>query len=72
MPPLNNLLTFFNEKTIFVILKEVKQVNFQSNLKKENTDNAKVKMKNFSFILFSPILILIKFFLRFSTRDIFL
>ena len=71
MPLLNNFSDFFfNKKTIFVILKEVKQLNFQSNFKKENTGNVKVKLKNFSFITFSPILI--NLFLRFITHDIFL
>ena len=57
-----------------MILKEVKQLNFQSNFKKENTGNVKVKLKKFSFIIFSPILILIigNLFLRFITHDIFL
>ena len=55
-----------------MILKEVKQLNFLSNFKKENTGNVKVKLKNFSFITFSPILILINLFLRFITHDIFL
>ena len=72
MPLLNFSDFFFNKKTIFVILKEVKQLNFLSNFKKENTGNVKVKLKNFSFITFSPILILINLFLRFITHDIFL
>ena len=48
----------------------MKQLNLQRNFKKENT--VKVKLKNFSFITFSPILILINLFLRFITHDIFL
>ena len=62
MPPLNNFSDLFNEKTVFVILKQVKQLDFQSSFKKENTSNIKVKLKNFSIITFSPILILINFF----------
>ena len=73
MPLLNNFSDFFLiKKTIFVILKEVKQLNFQSNFKKESTGNVKLRLKNFSFIAFSPFLILINLFLRFITHDIFL